>query len=92
MQRGRGKEVRAQWQEAARARWAEMHARSLDEDAKVGRLHHRLVAEGRAVGVRGARFVFPKVGELPHPLRKVPGACVCARRGQPERWERGQER
>ena len=57
-----------------------MHACSLDEDAKIGRLHHRLVAEGRAVGVRGVRFVLIMVGELPHPLRKVPGACVCVRK------------
>ena len=52
---------------------------ALDEDAKVGRLLHRLVAEGRAVGVLGAVFVFEVVGELPHPLRVVP-----LERGQPD--------
>ena len=48
---------------------------ALDEDAKVGRLLHRLVAEGRAVGVLGAFFV----GELLYPLRVVP-----LERGQPD--------
>ena len=55
------------------------HACSLDEDAKIGRLHHRLVAEGLAVGVLGAHFLTIEVAELPYPLRVVP-----LERGQPD--------
>ena len=49
------------------------HRGEVDEDAKVGRLKHRLVAEGRAVGVRGAPVVTNAITfELPHPLAIVP--------------------
>ena len=50
----------------------------VDEDAKVGRRHHRLVAQGYATGVFGARFTII-VGKLPHPLRVPP-----LERGQPD--------
>ena len=53
----------------------------VDEDGKVGRRHHCLVAQGRAAGVRGAQFKtqFWVMGKLPHPLRVEP-----LERGQPD--------